>query len=226
MVDKLSNIQIETWSVYNAFALTLASIVALISNQLTILLVVFSLSIVALIYIHRKQLLQSKPIFGIANTITLIRLIIIISSFLWIDFNDTNALFYGLCVAVGLDFIDGKAARYFNESSFFGQYFDMEVDAFFVLLMCCFYFLHGDIAWWILIPGILRYVFRLYTFCIPKPLLSEEKKTYATIIAASYFVVLLIGLVTSDTLKFLVLMTGSAAIIISFSIGIIQYHKR
>ena len=102
----------------------------------------------------------------------------------------------------------------------------MEVDAFFVLIMCCFYYLQVGVSWWILIPGLLRYVFRLYTFCFPKPNVKEEKKTYATIIAASYFIVLLIGLITKDTAQFLILLSGSLAIVISFSIGIIQYHKQ
>ncbi|MFK7782312.1 CDP-alcohol phosphatidyltransferase family protein [Psychroserpens sp.] len=226
MSNSLLNKHIETWSIYNAFILVIASIFALANKELNILLVVFSLSVIVLISINRKQLLTSKPLFGIANTITLIRIIIIVSSFILLDFNDTNVLFYYLCAAVALDFFDGRAARYFNESSFFGHYFDMEVDAFFVLVMCFFFYLHGDISWWILIPGLLRYVFRLYTFCFPKPNVKEEKKTYATVIAASYFIVLLIGLITHGTLQFLILLLGSLAIVISFLIGIIQYHKQ
>jgi len=225
-MSTLSHKHIETWSIYNAFAITIALIVALVSRQLNILLIVFSLSIMVLIYINRKKLLQSKPVFGVANTITLVRFIIIILSFILIDFKDTNLLFYSLSIAVLLDFFDGMAARYFNESSFFGQYFDMEIDAFFVLIMCYFYYVHGNISWWILIPGALRYLFRLYTFCFPKPSVKEQKKTYATVIAASYFVVLLIGLVTSGTTQLLILSIGSLAIVGSFSIGFIQYHKQ
>lgn len=225
MIDSLHNKPIETWSIYNALAISIALIVALVSKQLTVLLVVFSLSIITLIYKNQKTLLQSKPIFGIANTITLLRLLIIILSFLLINFSNSHLLFFTLSVAVVLDLLDGMAARHFKESSYFGQYFDMEVDAFFVLLMCCFYYLNGDISWWILIPGTLRYAFRLYTFCFPKPHVKEDKKTYATVIAASYFVVLLMGLITTDTLQFLILLLGSLAIVVSFSIGIFQYHK-
>lgn len=225
-MNTLSHKHIETWSIYNAFAITIALIVALICKQLNILLIVFSISIMVLIYINRKKLLQSKPVFGVANTITLVRFIIIILSFILIDFKDTNLLFYSLSIAVSLDFFDGMAARHFNESSLFGQYFDMEIDAFFVLLMCYFYYMYGDISWWILIPGLLRYLYRLYTFCVPKPDTKEQKKTYATVIAASYFIVLLIGLVANDTIQFLILLLGSLALVISFLIGFIQYHKQ
>lgn len=226
-MDTSQHKHIETWSIYNAFALTIATIVVLINKQLHILSIVFSVSLVALLLINRNLLFQSKRFFGVANTITLTRFIIIVLSFLLIDYeNNSKLLFYCLSVAVILDFFDGKAARYFNEMSFFGQYFDMEIDAFFVLLMCIYYYLIGNISWWILIPGLLRYLFRLYTFCFPKPDVKEDKKTYATVIAASYFVVLLLGLVTSRTLQFLILALGSLAIVVSFSIGIIQYHKQ
>jgi len=225
-MDTLSNKHIETWSVYNAFALVIALIVAVVSKQLNILLIVFSISIIVLLFINKKKLLQSNPVFGVANAITLIRFLIIVSSFVLIDFNDTTLLFYALSIAVILDFFDGKAARYFKESSFFGQYFDMEIDAFYVLLMCYFFYMYEGISWWILIPCVLSYLFRLYTFCFPKPNSKEQKKTYATVIAASYFIVLLIGLVTSGFIQFLILLIGSLAIGFSFFIGLIQYHKQ
>lgn len=225
MTDNLSNKHTETWSIYNAFAMITALIVALVTKQLNILLIVFSITIISLILINRKSLFQTKPFFGVANTITLVRFLIIVFSFLLINFNNTSLLFYGLCIVVALDFFDGMAARYFNESSFFGLYFDMEVDAFFVLLMCYFYYIYGSISWWILIPGTLRYIFRLYTFCFPKPNSKEQKKTYATVIAASYFVVLLLGLITRDLLQFLILLIGTIALVFSFLIGFIQYHK-
>lgn len=226
MTDILNNRHIETWSIYNASAMTIALIVALVTKQLHLLLIVFSISILSLIFINKKSLFQTKPFFGVANTITLVRYVIIVLSFLLIDFNDTTLFFYSLCIAVVLDFFDGLAARHFNESSFFGQYFDMEIDAFFVLLMCFFYYVHGGISWWILIPGALRYIFRLYTFCFPKPSVKEQKKTYATVIAASYFVVLLLGLITTGTLQFFILLIGSLALVSSFLIGFIQYHKQ
>jgi phosphatidylglycerophosphate synthase len=225
-MDKLINQHIETWSLYNAFALSIAFIAALVTTQLNILLFVFSISLIGLIFLNRKKLFYSKPFFGVANTITLTRFILIILGFLFIELDNTLLLFYCLSIAVSLDFFDGLAARYFKESSFFGQYFDMEIDAFFVLIMCYFYYTYIDIGWWILIPGVLRYAYRLYTFCFPKPNIKEEKKTYATVIAASYFVILLIGLITTGIIQSIILLIGSLAILVSFSIGFIQYQKQ
>lgn len=217
---------IETWSFYNAIALIIAFGFTVFRADLNALLFVFSISMISLIYLNRKNLFITRPFFGIANTLTLIRLLIIILCFCYIDLTDTEVLFYGLLFAVILDFFDGLAARYFNESSFFGQYFDMEVDAFYVLLMCSFYFIYLDVPVWIIIPGLLRYLFRVYTFCFPKPQYREEKKTYATVIAASYFIILLLGLITEGFLQNSILLLGSMAIVISFLIGFNQYVRQ
>lgn len=226
MNDKTINSQIEIWSVYNAIALSVAFAIALSFNNLIALLIVFAISIISLLFINRRALFYSNPFFGVANSITFLRFAVIIFSFLFIEMNDTTLLFYFLAIAVLLDFFDGLAARYFNEASFFGQYFDMEIDAFFVLIMCSYYFLYVDFSWWILIPGILRYVFRLYTYFLPKENIKEEKKTYATVIAASFFVVLLIGLITTGWLQYLILLLGSLAILFSFIVGFFQYQKQ
>lgn len=215
---------IEIWSIYNAFAMVIAFAIAFFLKKTEPLFVVFTVSIIALVVINRASLFKSKRFFGVANTITLIRYILIILSFQLINSQETF-LIYGLTTAVILDFFDGKAARYFNESSFFGQYFDMEIDAFFVLLMCFYYYFSQDISWWILIPGLLRYIYRIYTFCIPRKSKSESKTNYGTIIAASFFVILLLGLITKDCFQTVILAIGSMSIVISFAIGFIQYHK-
>ncbi len=217
---------IEKWSSYNALALTIVTPIAIVYQNLSLLLSLFSLSLICLIYGNRHFLVKRKPFFGVANTITLIRFLIILISFLTIDRVNTTALCVTLSIAVALDFFDGKAARYFKESSFFGQYFDMEIDAFFVLLMCSFFYIYAGIPIWIMIPGLLRYLFRLYTIIIPRKNHRETKKNYGTIIAASFFVILLIGLVSQGTTQVYILLLGSIAIMVSFLIGIIEYHQK
>ncbi|NQX85331.1 MAG: CDP-alcohol phosphatidyltransferase family protein [Flavobacteriaceae bacterium] len=225
MTNTVHQNRIELWSICNAFALVIGLIFTLISEELNILLAVFSISIAIFIILNIEYITKLKFHFGVANAITLLRYLIIVLSFLCINFSNTTLLFYSLSSAVILDYFDGKAARYFKENSLFGQYFDMEIDAFYTLLMCCFYSIIQEISFWIIIPGVLRYAFRLCTFCFPKPHVKEEKKTYATVIAASYFVVLLLGLITHGIIQQLILILGSLAIVISFSIGFFQYYK-
>ncbi|GAA1312480.1 CDP-alcohol phosphatidyltransferase family protein [Saccharothrix xinjiangensis] len=69
-----------------------------------------------------------------------------------------TALLVGLAaVALALDFVDGRVARRTGTASPLGARFDMEVDAFLILV------LSAHVAWqlgpWVLVIGLLRYAF-------------------------------------------------------------------
>ncbi len=109
---------------------------------------------------------QHQPFtrFGIANTITLLRLGI-------------AALFAGLlgptepmpnlawllaalaAVALLLDGVDGWLARRSGTQSAFGARFDMEVDAFFILILAALAWQFDKAGVWVLLSGALRYGF-------------------------------------------------------------------
>jgi phosphatidylglycerophosphate synthase len=74
------------------------------------------------------------------------------------------------------DGLDGWLARRTYQNSEFGEYFDKETDAFFLLLLCILAFAHGRLGPWVLVIGLLRYVFviAVRTF---RPLLLKEQKT-------------------------------------------------
>ena len=226
MSIKIKNKRIEQWSLFNAILLILAFITSIYFKNLNYLCYVFSTSILILIVISFNDLIKMRLPFGIANCITLLRFLLVLISFLYIDFNKQLPLFtLFLVFAVVLDFFDGIAARQFYETSVFGQYFDMEVDAFFVLTMCCYYYIFADIGFWILIPGILRYVYRLYTFLVPKKNFKETKQKYATIIAGTFFVILLLCLLLDGWLQESLLILGALSITLSFAWGFKQYHS-
>src|SRR5262245_2515513 len=64
-------------------------------------------------------------------------------------------------VVIMLDGIDGWLARRTRMSSAFGARFDMEVDAFLILVLAVLAWRHGKAGWWILLAGLLRYLFIL-----------------------------------------------------------------
>ena len=69
-----------------------------------------------------------------------------------------------LAVALGttvalLDGVDGTLARRAGLASEFGARFDMETDAFFILVLAALVWTHGKADWWVLAAGGLRYVF-------------------------------------------------------------------
>ncbi len=58
-----------------------------------------------------------------------------------------------------LDGVDGAVARRTGTASDFGARFDMELDAFFILVLCLLLWQRGDLGVWVLLVGLLRYIF-------------------------------------------------------------------
>jgi phosphatidylglycerophosphate synthase len=68
-------------------------------------------------------------------------------------------------VALLLDAVDGWLARRFASESELGARFDMEVDAFLMLVLSVF--VARDIGWWVLSIGLMRYAFVAVGWVIP-----------------------------------------------------------
>jgi len=139
----------------------------------------------------------------------------------WYPHLGSLELFAILGLVVTLDVVDGWLARRFNQQSVFGMYFDMETDALYVLLVCVYLYLQGMVGAWILIPGILRYVYRIFIFTISKPGFKEQKQRYAAVIAGSYFVILLLSVGWQNEIQHITLIVGSLAIVLS---GLLESH--
>jgi phosphatidylglycerophosphate synthase len=70
-------------------------------------------------------------------------------------------------VAVALDGVDGKLARSRNETSDFGARFDMETDALLILVLAALVWQLDKAGAWILLAGLLRYVFVAASYALP-----------------------------------------------------------
>jgi phosphatidylglycerophosphate synthase len=68
-------------------------------------------------------------------------------------------------VALVLDAVDGHVARRTATESALGARFDMEVDAFLILVLSVF--VAGALGWWVLAIGVMRYVFALASRALP-----------------------------------------------------------
>jgi len=105
--------------------------------------------------------------FGPANAITSIRLLLLICLTASADrlFSITVAI--GFLLALLLDVLDGYVARRGGHGSAFGATFDMEVDAAFILFAGSLLWMRADHGLWVLVPGLLRYVYVLALIVIP-----------------------------------------------------------
>jgi len=108
--------------------------------------------------------------FGPANAVTAVRssLVGLITALVATSFTTpiSVSLLIGLTVpALALDAVDGWIARRTQTTSELGARFDMEVDAFLLLVLSVY--VAQDLGWWVLIIGLLRYVFVAAGWLLP-----------------------------------------------------------
>lgn len=102
---------------------------------------------------------------GIANRVTLGRatLVLPLAALVpWWEALGTNGLWWVVVaggLAMALDGLDGWVARATGTSSAFGARFDMELDAFLLLVLSLLAWLSGPVGPWVILIGALRYLF-------------------------------------------------------------------
>ena len=163
-------------------ALTVGPLAASVSvgnvAALALYLAVAALAVAGLDF-HRPQLE-----FGWANRVTLLRAVMTCALAgaaidgelgvrgMWI----ATAI---AALALALDGVDGWLARRFGTSSPYGARFDMEVDAFSIVVLTALLWRHDKVGAWVLLAGALRYAFVAAGWLWPKlnaPLPPRERR--------------------------------------------------
>jgi phosphatidylglycerophosphate synthase len=108
--------------------------------------------------------------FGPANAITAARstLVGLITALVATSFTAAVSvpLLVGLTItALVLDAVDGWVARRTHTISELGARFDMEVDAFLLIVLSAY--VAPGLGWWVLIIGLMRYVFVVVGWMLP-----------------------------------------------------------
>jgi phosphatidylglycerophosphate synthase len=88
-----------------------------------------------------------------ANAITLVRLAL---ALVVATIGPTGLGLVLVVVALSLDWVDGQVARRTGTTSAFGARFDMETDAFLILVLSAY--AAPDLGWWVLLIGAARYL--------------------------------------------------------------------
>lgn len=102
---------------------------------------------------------------GWANRVTLLRATLVLPTAAllpWWSSLGAGALWWvvgAATVALVLDGLDGRIARRTQTQSAWGARFDMELDAFLILILAVGVWLGGRVGVWILAAGLLRYLF-------------------------------------------------------------------
>lgn len=218
-------LSIEKWCNVHAVVIVLSVVLSMYYASMEIFCAVSVLSFVSLFLSQRAFLSHFSPFAGIANWVTMMRFVLLASCFL-----SYMALgiywFFGLIVfAVILDVVDGKIARRMGQESSFGQYFDMEVDAFYVMGMALYFYFTTGLGVWLLLPGLLRYIYRILVWWGPHKNFRETKKKYAATFAGLNFALLAIAIPLPTFYQSTVIFAAAMLVTVSFSISFLEYFS-
>jgi phosphatidylglycerophosphate synthase len=95
-----------------------------------------------------------------------------------------------VAVALSLDGVDGQVARRTGSTSALGARFDMEIDAFLILVLSVF--VAGSLGWWTVAIGAFRYVFVATSWACPWLTAALPPKFSRKVVAAVQGVVLVV----------------------------------
>ncbi|GGL07772.1 CDP-alcohol phosphatidyltransferase family protein [Mangrovihabitans endophyticus] len=129
-------------------------------------------------------------------------------------------------VALALDGVDGQVARRTGSSSALGARFDMEVDAFLILVLSVH--LAGMFGWWTVAIGAFRYVFVAASWPMPWLTATLPPRFSRKVVAATQGVVLVVATaeVLPRALAGVAVAGALAALVWSFGRDVIWLHRQ
>lgn len=201
----------------HSFAMLLGFLLDLYVGRFVFVPFLAASSFVMFIVGHQSLLVSMKPFGGLANWVTLFRLL----GIFWIvgNYAIVSEFTTGIValVVVVLDGVDGYLARKTNTATEFGAFFDMETDAFFCAIMTfIIYKLHPELNW-LLIPGLLRYFYVVLIKTLRMHDIKERGHKLGKWFAVLFFMSLIAPFLTTKEVYEPLLLFSSVLIVYSFS---------
>ena len=228
-VSKANRALIGRWAKSHAFVMVLATLPVYINQLIIPLITAGMVSFVLLILMNRRTWLQYGYWGGSANMITSLRLLLIFGLMLGSSvFSHELLAFLGVLTLLA-DGVDGYLARRFQTTSFFGGYYDMETDAFFVLSMSAVLYITGLAGGWILLIGLTRYAFVLIKMFIKEKKQIQTRSYLGQFIAVFLMGSLLTGLLVPKAIYLPLIVLAGVMVLFSFVrelVWIIRANRR
>ncbi len=121
-----------------------------------------------------------------------------------------------------LDAVDGHLARRSGMASTFGARFDMETDAFFILVLCALVVQAGQAGLWVLASGLMRYAFigaaRLWPW-LSGPLQPSKRRQTVCVVQITTLIVCL-GPIISPSVATALAAISLVMLAVSFAIDV------
>jgi phosphatidylglycerophosphate synthase len=173
-------------------------------------------SLAALVLTHRGAHTPSGA-FGWGNAITAVRFVLSSCVGLVPASVPTWALGATTLVLFALDGLDGAVAKRRGEASPFGAYFDMETDAYFVLIAGLTLFFRGRYGAWVLVAGLLRYAYVVALALVPARRGDQPRSSFGRHAFTALMLGLALGMVLGEPLGTVVTALGCGLVTASFA---------
>jgi phosphatidylglycerophosphate synthase len=200
----------------NAVVLLFATALALGVRDTAPYVAAGALSFVALAFACRGGY-TPRGTFGAGNALTALRFAIASAVGLVPDRVPTPALGATVLAVFALDGLDGWVAKRRGENSEFGAHFDMETDAYFVLLVGIELFTRGVHGAWILGAGLLRYVYVLALALVPARRGDKPRFAFGRHAFTGLMLGLSLGMMVGEPLGTVATLLGCGLVTASFA---------
>ncbi len=187
-------------------------------------------SIVGTIVVARIAAYHPHPRFGLANALTLTRLVItallggLAFEVTVNGLKPVSWIAWTFCLmavaAIIVDGLDGYSARRQSLASAFGGRFDMEVDALQILLLCVIAVALEKAGAWILIGGALRYLYEIAAVAwsaLRRPLPPSFRRKLISVVKGSTLAALLAPVIVPP---FSTIAAATALILLIYSFAV------
>lgn len=176
-------IQVEQWMTFHAALLLFGTLALFAAATLSYFYLLGIVGFAGLFFKKYQQEQNFRFLYQAANLVTSLRLLGLL--FIGACFQQLPPLSIGLLaiLILILDGLDGYLARRQNTSSVFGEYLDMETDAFYVLCLSIVLYEMAYLDGWILSIGLLRYAYFLLLRKVKSPQQGEARAFRARLIA-------------------------------------------
>lgn len=155
--------------------------------------------------------------FGLANLVTSLRFSLVLSLTAppaWLSTKSCVAITVGILI---LDGLDGWLARMRGDVSAFGAHFDMETDALLVLVVGLRLWLDVGYPAWVLLAGLLRYVYVLCLWIAPGTGREAPRSPFGRYAFPTVIVGFIAGLSTHGEYGSLCVAVGTLTVSVSFA---------
>jgi len=212
------------WLFFHSLFMIFSTLYSFVQKDFNLVIMAGGGSFIILL-LFASRYLRIGNIFHLANLITLTRLggIFALSIF-------GQLASYPVIIGSGLtlllvDCLDGWAARYFNRRSEFGEFFDKETDAFYLLLVCLLTVKKGLFPSWIVLLGLARYLFVISVFSFKSKVAKEKKSERARFIFTVVMIILLAAFLPFNSIRIHLSLLASLLLLMSFSIDMQRVFK-